>query len=45
MPVVVWVVGEKFDTKWDEAREGLRKVHHEELDGLYCSPNIIRMMK
>jgi hypothetical protein len=32
-------------SKRHEVTGGLRKLHEEELHNLYCSPNIIRMMK
>jgi hypothetical protein len=31
--------------KLDEVTGGWRKLHNEELNNLYCSPNIIRMIK
>jgi hypothetical protein len=34
-----------FGLKRDEVIRGWRKLHNEELHNLYCSPNIIRMMK
>jgi hypothetical protein len=34
-----------FGTKRDEVAGGWRKVHNEELGGLYSSPSIIRMIK
>jgi hypothetical protein len=34
-----------FGLKRDEVIGGWRKVHHREVHNLYCSPNIIRMMK
>ena len=34
-----------FGPKRDEVTEEWRKVHHEELNDLYCSPNIVRVLK
>jgi hypothetical protein len=34
-----------FGPKWDEVTEELRKLHNEELNDLYCSPNIVRVIK
>jgi hypothetical protein len=34
-----------FGSKRDEMVGGWRKLHNEELDNLYSSPNIIRMIK
>jgi hypothetical protein len=34
-----------FGPKRKEVREEWRKLHNEELNDLYCSPNIIRMIK
>jgi len=34
-----------FGPERDEAKSGWRKVHNEELHDLYCSPNIIRVIK
>jgi hypothetical protein len=34
-----------FGLKQDEIIGGLRKLHSEELNNLYCLPNIIRMIK
>jgi len=35
----------KFGPKWDEVRGELRKPHNEELNDLYSSPNIVRVIK
>jgi hypothetical protein len=34
-----------FETKWEEAAGGWRRLHNEELRNLYASPDIIRMIK
>jgi hypothetical protein len=34
-----------FGPKRDRAKGDWRKLHNEELHNLYCSPNIIRMIK
>jgi hypothetical protein len=34
-----------FGPKRDEVRRGWRKLHNEELHGLYSSPSIIRVIK
>ena len=34
-----------FGSKRDEVREELRKLHNEKLNDLYCSSNIIRVIK
>jgi len=34
-----------FGAKRDEAKGEWRKLHNEELNGLYCSPNIVRVIK
>jgi hypothetical protein len=38
------VLGRIFGPKRDEVMEW-RKLHNEELNGLYCSPNIVRVIK
>jgi hypothetical protein len=32
-------------SKRDDVTEEWRKLHNEELNGLYCSPNIVRVIK
>jgi hypothetical protein len=39
------VLGRIFGPKRDEGTGGWRKLHNEELHGLYCSPSIIRVIK
>ena len=34
-----------FGPKWDEVTGELRKLHNEELNDLYSSPNIVRVVK
>jgi hypothetical protein len=34
-----------FGSKWDEVTEEWRKLHNEELNDLYCSPTIVRVIK
>jgi hypothetical protein len=34
-----------FGPEVQEVREGLRKLHNDEVSCFYCSPNIIRMIK
>ena len=34
-----------FGSKRDEATRKRRKLHNEELNDLYCSPNIVRVVK
>jgi len=40
-----WVLRGLFGPKRDEVTGELRKLHNEELNGLYCSPNIVRVIK
>ena len=39
------VLGRIFGPKRDEVTGEWRKLHNEELNDLYCSPNIIRVIK
>jgi hypothetical protein len=39
------VLSRIFGPKRDEVTGGLRKLHNEELHGLYCSPSIVRVIK
>jgi hypothetical protein len=39
------VLKRKFGPKRDQVTEEERKLHNEELNDLYCSPNIIRVIK
>jgi hypothetical protein len=39
------VLGRIFEPKRDEVTEVWRKLHNEELHYLYCSPNIVRVIK
>jgi hypothetical protein len=39
------VLGRKFGAKRDEVRGEWRKLHNEELNDLYFSPNIVRVIK
>jgi len=39
------VLRRTFGPKRDEVRGDSRKLHNEELNDLYCSPNIVRVMK
>jgi len=34
-----------FGSKRDEVRGEWRKLHNEEINDLYCSPNIVRVIK
>jgi hypothetical protein len=34
-----------FRTKWNEVTRAWRKLHNEELNDLYSSPNIVRLKK
>jgi hypothetical protein len=40
-----WVLRRIFGLKRDEVTGGWRKLHNEELHGLYSSSNIIRVIK
>jgi hypothetical protein len=40
-----WVLGKIFGHKRDEVTGEWKKLHNEELSGVFCSPNIIRVMK
>jgi hypothetical protein len=39
------VLSRIFGPKRDEVTEGWRKLHNEELNDLYSSPNIVRVIK
>ena len=39
------MLGRIFGPKRDEVTGEWRKLHSEELNGLYCSPNIVRVIK
>jgi hypothetical protein len=39
------VLRRMFRPKRDEATGGWRKLHNEDLHNMYCSPNIIKMIK
>ena len=45
--MVVWnrVQGIMFGPKRDEVTGEWRKLHNEELNDLYCSPNFVRVIK
>jgi hypothetical protein len=38
------VIRRIFGPKWDEVTGGWRKLHNEELHGLYSSPSIVRVI-
>jgi hypothetical protein len=40
-----WVLRRIFGPKRDEVTEEWRKLHNEELNDLYCSPSIVRVIK
>jgi len=39
------MLGKIFGHRRDEVTREWRRLHNEELNGLYCSPNIIRVFK
>jgi len=39
------VLRRTFGPKWDEIKREWRKLHNEELNDVYCSPNIVRVIK
>jgi hypothetical protein len=39
------MLGRIFEPKWDEVTREWRKLNNEELNNLYCSPNIFRAIK
>ena len=40
-----WVLRRIFGTKRDKVRGEWRKLHNEQINDLYCSPNIVRVIK
>jgi len=40
-----WVLRRIFGPKGDEVTREWRKLHNKELNDLYCSPNIVRVIK
>ena len=42
---IVWVLRRIFGPKRDGVTGERRKLHNEELNDLYCSPNIVRVIK
>ena len=40
-----WVLRRIFGPRRDEVTGECGKLHNEELNDLYCSPNIVRMIK
>jgi hypothetical protein len=40
-----WILRRIFGPKWDEVTGEWGKLHNEELNDLYCSPNIVRVIK
>jgi hypothetical protein len=40
-----WVLRRIFGSKRDEATDEWRKLHNEELNDLYCWPNIVQVIK
>jgi hypothetical protein len=41
----IWALASECGTKRDEVMGGWRKLHNEELDDLYSSPSVIRIIK
>ena len=39
------VLRKVFETKWGKVTGELRRLHREELNDLYSSPNIVRLIK
>jgi hypothetical protein len=39
------VVRKLFRVMWDVVTGGWRKLHNEQLNGLYCAPNVVRGIK